>query len=284
LGRYCSGSTPREARGDRTYEDIEKYFAFFQIGLKNVLVYKWDIFTSAFFRMVSPLVMLAVWFAIYSGSQATTIGGFTFPKTYSYFFAAALMVILIDASAEQVMQSDVMSGAVAVYLTKPLKYILRVVSSDLSEVLFMSVLAGIPLSVIVVYLLHITVSLQLLLMLAAELLTGLFLLYAIGVFLGMVSFYVTNAGGIFNIAWTSVFFMGGSYMPLNFFPNGISSLLQLLPFQILVYTPAVTLIGSMPLDQAMQNTLVALAWCFAICAFDYVVWKRSLRNLAVGGG
>jgi len=53
LGRYCSGSTPREARGDRTYEDIEKYFAFFQIGLKNVLVYKWDIFTSAFFRMVS---------------------------------------------------------------------------------------------------------------------------------------------------------------------------------------------------------------------------------------
>jgi ABC-2 type transport system permease protein len=100
----------------------------------------------------------------------------------------------------------------------------------------------------------------------------------------MVSFYVTNAGGIFNIAWTSVFFMGGSYMPLNFFPNGISSLLQLLPFQILVYTPAVTLIGSMPLDQAMQNTLVALAWCFAICAFDYVVWKRSLRNLAVGGG
>jgi ABC-2 type transport system permease protein len=266
------------------YEDIDKYLAFFDIGLKDWLVYKWDQITAAIFRILTPLVMLAVWSAIYASSSSSTLGGFSLSQTYSYFFVTAVISLIIDSDAEQLIQSDVVSGAVAVYLTKPIKYMLRIICSDLPAQILMAATAGIPFAIIVIFLLNLTVSPQTLLMVLAEVIVGFAVMYSLTILVGMISFYVTNAGGIFNIAWTLLFFLGGGAMPLNFFPGNIGSILQFLPFQILLYTPASTLLGSITFGHALQNTLVAVVWCIVICALDYAVWKHSVRRLSAAGG
>jgi ABC-2 type transport system permease protein len=274
----------RGARGECIYDSIEKYLAFFDIGLKDWLTFKWDLLTAAIFRLMTPLVMLAVWSAIYAGSQSSELGGFTLTQTYSYFFAASLMSLLIDSDVHQRMQSDVVSGALSVNMTKPVIYLLGIIASDLPGQLLMAVIAGIPFSLVILPLLHLTIPLQNLAMFAVEIAVGYFVMYAIAVFLGMISFYLTNAGGIFNIAWMLIFFLGGGAMPLNFFPSGFSAILHYLPFQMLIYTPAETLLGLMSISQAAESTGIALVWCAGIVLFDYFFWKRSIKILAVAGG
>lgn len=265
-------------------DEAGKYFSFFKIGLKDSFAYKWDVLTSAVFRIAAPLVMLVVWSTIYIASNASTIGGFTLTQTYTYFFATSLMLLLVDTDAESAIQQDVLSGSVSAYMVKPVRYLFKVVSSDLSNTLLQTFMAGIPFSIILVFLLKLSITPFLVLMLVAELLVAVLFLYALAVFLGMLSFYVTNAYGIFNISWTLVYFLAGLSVPINFFPSSIGAIVQLLPFQILVYTPATTILQSISMGQAFANTLVAAVWLLAIVALDVLVWKRSVKRLAAAGG
>ncbi len=265
--------------------DLDKYFYYFYTSFKNNFAYKWDTFFTLITRVGTPLIMLAVWTSIYLGSHSTTIGGFSLAQTYSYFFAFGLMTLLINQDLESVMQNDVVSGLLAVNLSKPVNYIFASISSDFASQFWQMFVIGLPLAVILILLLQIPLTQAYLLVFLLEIAVGLFFYYVTGLLLGTLALYLTRPYGVYNVYYSINNILAGGYIPLNFFPTGITNILQnYLPFQILVYTPATTFLHEISITQALQSTGVAVIWAVALVFVASAFWKMSIKRIAIAGG
>lgn len=267
------------------FEDICKYVAFFRIGLKNGLAYAGDAVLSLIMRIGLPLVMLAVWYAIYLVGNTSTIGGFSLTQTYSYFFTVSLVAVFTGVGVLWDIQSDFLNGLLSASLVRPVNYVLASVASDFSWAAFQSVLIGIPMGVLLVLVLHLSISPLYMVLFVLELVVALALTYAIQVLVATLTIYVTYVSAIYNALNTAIAFLGGFVLPLNFFPQQLVGILRyVLPFQILAYTPAVTFLGAITVPQALASIGVALVWLLALAISAALFWRRAIKRITIAGG
>lgn len=267
------------------FENAGKYAAFFKIGLKNDIVYAGDVVISLILRIGTPLVMLAVWYAIYVAGHATTIGGFSLAQTYSYFFAVSMVGVFTMTGVLWQIQDDVLSGLLSASLVRPVNYILSSVTMDIAWMFFESALIGIPMGIMLVLLLHLTLSPVYLALFAAEIAVALLLMYAIQILVATLGVYVTYVSSIYNAVNTAILLVGGFVLPLNFFPQQVSGILQyILPFQIVAYTPAVTFLGAITISHALVSIGVAFAWALVLSLAALAFWRHAIKHIAIAGG
>jgi ABC-2 type transport system permease protein len=267
------------------FEDAGKYAAFFKMGIKDELAYVGDVIISLILRIGAPLVMLAVWYAIYLASGTATIGGFSLSQTYSYFFAVSLVAVFTVPSVLWMIQDDIQGGALGANLVRPVNYVLSTIVMDLSWGLLQAALIGVPMGVLLVLLLHIALSPMYLALFVSELAVALLLMYAIEMLIAALAIYLTYINSLYSAIYTAIAFISGMTLPLNFFPQWASGILQYaLPFQILAYTPAATFIGAIAVPQALESTAVALAWALALSLAAALFWRHAMKRITIAGG
>ncbi len=230
-----------------------------------------------------PLVMLALWSAV---ARDAPVGRFGQREFVAYFLAALVVRLMTGAWVIWELNEEIRQGTLAFRLLRPIHPLLayaceNVAAMPLRLVLSLPVAVALLLSVGAARVTHDPLLLALfpLTVLGAWLIT--FMAMAV---VGALAFYVDSAGSVFEL-WMGLFGVFSGYLvPLELYPQWVSTLARFLPFRYMLAFPVETIIGMQSRGRALAELGVQWLFVALLGAAAAAVWRLGLRRFAAFGG
>jgi ABC-2 type transport system permease protein len=234
--------------------------------------------TAAFYVLVVGVLSM-VWRAATKANGGVLVGYSTVALTW-YVCTSEAVTISMNARLMSDVGNDIISGAVAVELLRPVSVLRQRIATELGSVLprlaicaltgfvFASILAGGPPNLVALLLTVPSMILAVMLNITAQ--------HAFA----SASFWIRETGAAWFLSQKLVFMLGGMLIPLQLLPQWMHSLALATPFPSMAYTPARFASGHLE----PKLLLVQLAWLAAVSAFAAFVFSRGERHLNVVGG
>lgn len=262
---------------------LRKYFWVGLIAAKSNLAYFGEAIGRIFFLGVILFIFLRLWQVTYGQTHAAILGGFTLPQMLWYLVVTESIMLSTPRIAQYVDQ-DVRTGAIAVYLLRPMSYPLHELCVCLGERFIrfaINLMVGSVIALVCVGPIALSPSGLLLFLLAIPL---AFVLDFLGYFLiGLCAFWMEDTTGLVFLYSRITMVLGGMLIPLELFPETWQPILRALPFSSIVYGPArmfvrpdLTEFVHLVIRQGLSIAVVSL--------IVYLVWNSCLKRVFANGG
>ncbi len=266
---------------------LNKYYAAFTVGLQSNLVYRVNFAVRGFFSFFHLVVVFILWSAAYAGNSS--IGGFSFGQTLTYFVALIVVQFMIGAFNEDYQISEeIRNGLINQFLLKPVNYFGYRFSIYVSARLVTGLLIILPVLITFPLLKDYLVLphewWRFALGLPALVMSAL-IQFGIAYCFGMLSFWFLEIQGFVILSMAIESVLGGQIFPLDLLPGGLFRLSQFLPYYYQMYFPVAIFTGRLSDPAAIVTGLgIQFGWVVVILALGQLLWQRGLRlHTAVGG-
>ena len=101
--------------------------------------------------------------------------------------------------------------------------------------------------------------------------------------LGMVSFWTTRVGPIFELIFTAELLLSGRLVPLSLMPEWAQSLANVLPFKWTFGFPIETLVGNLSQEQLLGGLAMQALWIVIGSIALRLVWNTAIRRYSAVG-
>jgi ABC-2 type transport system permease protein len=101
--------------------------------------------------------------------------------------------------------------------------------------------------------------------------------------LGMVTFWTTRVGAIFQVWFLAELLLSGRLLPLQLMPHWSQTLAAWLPFKWTFYYPIETLVGHMSTESLLTGLAMQALWTAIMGSIVLVVWRFALRQYTAVG-
>jgi ABC-2 type transport system permease protein len=115
---------------------------------------------------------------------------------------------------------------------------------------------------------------------AASLVLAFLIYFGIAYLLGLGAFWMRRITGLRRVRRTLIAFLGGSFIPLAFFPAGLQAVSKFLPFEYARSVPILIYLQRAPL---VQSLLIQLVWVAVLYTIIHFVTKRAVRRFVSVG-
>jgi ABC-2 type transport system permease protein len=263
---------------------IQRYTTTFEYEIRNAISYKMDAVMMVASAIAYPLSLVILWAAVYSFGGYSQVSGFTLNDLIAYLFIiSALNTLVWSSEISWMMQWDIKNGDIGMYMTRPVSYVKGMLVDSLAETIFFFSLAGIPLIIIVVVLTGIHVTGYMVALFAVAVVLVFLIGSLISTILGTLAAFITDTTGILSAYGWAASLVGGGILPLSMFPNSVSSILEMLPFQFLFYVPDGILTGNINLATIWSTFALGAFWTVMLALVAALMWRAAKRHLdAVG--
>ena len=267
---------------------IRGYLDFYLTQIRVAIATQFQYRVANYFYMIGmvaePVIYLVVWSTI-ARQQGGEVGGFTPGQFAAYYIVWTLVrnmnIIFTPYGWEERIRTGELSGM----LLRPM----HPIHSDLGF------FAGWKVVVIVLWL---PIALVLSLLFQPELnprpidvvvcafaIWGAYVIRSVNYWiLGMVTFWTTRVGPIFELVLTAELLLSGRLVPLSLMPDWAQSLANVLPFKWTFGFPIESLVGRLPEGDLLVGLAMQALW-IAIGAIGVrVVWPFAIRRYGAVGG
>lgn len=235
-------------------------------------------------RTMAQLYLLRmVWLSLYGGRDV--VEGIPAGMLIVYLTVAMLQEFLIQSLIVFEIDQRIMRGTVATDIVRPVGFMWQMLAYDLGGVLGRApvLLLAIPVSMVVGSLmLPSTMEAAIGYMISLVLAYGISVL--IWMLVGMAGFWMTSIQGLRFLLATIQGFLAGAMIPLWFLPDGLRTVLELLPFQGMAFLPVSIFIGQTTGSDILVSLGIQLFWVVGLALVAAFVWKRAQWKLVVQGG
>ena len=259
-----------------------KYWAIFRAQILNRLAYPGDLLTQAFSIVLFMFVFMQLWRATYGASGQSVIAGFSLSQTIWYLMMAETIMLSRPRLSRRI-SDDVKDGAVAYLLNKPYNFLLYQFSVSLGDSLsgffFYLTLGGATAWLMVGpppgwlgFLLMPPV------IILAWILDGCF-----SALIGLAAFISEENAPFEWIYNKALMILGGLLIPLDFFPDWLRSISQVLPFAFSIYGPARLFVQPSP-QHLLWLLSGQLAWLTVMVLLLTWIYRGVVQRLVINGG
>ncbi|HEV7868044.1 MAG TPA: ABC-2 family transporter protein, partial [Chthoniobacteraceae bacterium] len=99
------------------------FWKFFDIGLQNTFVYRWNFLLRSIFGIVPLVGTVYLWQAVYA-TRGGEIKGYDYSEMIFYFLLTVFVEQLITPTEDEwQIAAEIRDGKISAYLTKPLNYL-----------------------------------------------------------------------------------------------------------------------------------------------------------------
>lgn len=263
----------------------------------ETLAYKFNIFSWLIVSALQVLCVFFLWIGVYRNAAAgagAVINGFTLNDMLVYVaFINVFNFVTFAGDTMYSISQDIKNGTIAMSFVKPISYRVRFIFTTLGGFAMNMLLLGLPAFVLlyvvfgVLGYVHVTsvwtLLLHVLLFFVAQLLAAL-LYDCINYIFGVLCFYTTAAWGMNAIKDVVISFLGGTLIPLSFFPNGFSQVLNYSPFAGISQNPVLILMMQNDFLWAIERIGLSLAWLIALEGVAWLLFRKASRKVTVQGG
>jgi ABC-2 type transport system permease protein len=237
--------------------------------------------------IVSSLIVIFLWMAIYRSAGKEVIGGYSLREMVTYLLGGGLINSFILTTAENPETSqNIQDGTLSNLLIQPVSPYGIWFFRDLGGKIFFLMLGLLGYVFVcsffhryLVYSLNFEYFFFFLLSLLLASLLQFFMFQGFS----LLSFWIENTYGIRFTMRVIMEVLAGTIIPLSFFPGILEKIFLFLPFHFLVYLPMNIYLGKIPLIQAAFELLKETGWITGFGLLNLLIWRKGIRQY-VGHG
>ena len=251
------------------------------------MVYRVNFFMEILSGILSSLIVIFLWMAIYRSAGEEVIGGYSLKEMVTYLLGGGLINSFILTTAENPETSQsIQDGTLSSLLIQPVHPYGVWFFRDLGNKAFLFLLGLAGYTVVFFFFkgyLVFPASLGPLLLFLISM--GLAALLQFFLFEGfsLLSFWVENTYGIRFTLRVIMEVVSGAIIPLSFFPGMLQKIFFLLPFPFLIYLPMRIYLGKIPLTQVPLELLNEAGWIVGLALLNVILWKRGIQQYVAMG-
>jgi ABC-2 type transport system permease protein len=262
---------------------LDIYAAVASMAAKARLVYNWWVWADFVMTIVSMIVFVYFWRAVYAGTAS--LGGLVLSQTITYILLARSLAPLIDTRMIFSFGYMIRTGQVAVELTRPLDLQLRVSVESLAEA-GVFLVQRLPIFLIAWLFFGLTLPGDPALWAAffVSLVLGLGVILLFDWCFACLAFYVTETWGLSVVRIGVGAFFGGTLVPLAMMPGWLQDVAAVMPFAQVLAVPISFLSGISTLADAPRVWSIQLAWLAGLLVASRWIFSVAVRKVTVQGG
>jgi ABC-2 type transport system permease protein len=260
------------------------YLDFIRIRFLTMLAYRINYYSGILIYSLNIGVNYFTWMAIYGNGDS--LGGFTATQMTSYVAVSWMARAFYFNNLDREISTDIRDGSIAIQFIRPYNYVLVKMMQGLGEGMFRFLLFMIPGMAIAMLLFP--VQLPTAPSAWAGFLVMLFFSFLINsqinIITGLSAFFVENNEGMMRMKRVIVDLFSGLIVPISLFPDWLSSILKVLPFQAITYLPGSVFTGRVQ-GVGIWNVLgIQVVWFLALLIPIVWLYHAARQRLFVQGG
>jgi ABC-2 type transport system permease protein len=262
---------------------FNKYWAIFTAAFKASVYFKNRILAQALIQVFRITILMLVYAFVYSKLD---VSGPVTLQIAVWSIAAYFCVLSIRfKNLFYDINQDIKSGNIEVLLSRPVNYvayrIINQIGGDISSFL-LPVCATFVLLPIFIGFPGVTVTIPYLLSVVVIIILGLFVGSLLYTLVGFAAFWLEDATPVYWIIDKGVLLLGGSYLPVAFYPDFMKLLVYYSPFGASMFVSQIfytDYLGKLPMLITSQ-----LVWIVILLIVVRIVYKKAVKQLTINGG
>jgi ABC-2 type transport system permease protein len=250
---------------------------FHQIVAERLTVLLWSLASG-----IGLIKILAVWLA----SDTDIIGGFSRSELISYYIFIFILQQIIDWEAFWGLREEIMDGIVSSHLLKPFRYSLFVFIREFAYKI-VNFSTQLLVTIVLVFSLksyiHFNIDLAVFIKLIPIIIIGIGITFTINLIFGYITFFITESSYVWMFTGSIAFLLGGSALPLSFFPSALQGIIKLNPFRYTYSLPAELVFNKLSPGDYAQGVIIGSLWLLILLIIMKFVWQKGLKKYTAFG-
>jgi ABC-2 type transport system permease protein len=262
---------------------IELYLTEMRIAIAEQFQYRVANYFYMIGMVAEPVIYLVVWSTI-ARQQGGEVGGFTPGQFAAYYIVWTLVrnmnIIFTPYGWEERIRQGELSGM----LLRPI----HPIHWDLGYFAgwkFVVIILWLPIAAVLSILFQPELSFRPIdVAVFAVAIWGAYLIRSVNYWvLGMVTFWTTRVGPIFELVITAELLLSGRLVPLSLMPDWAQRLADVLPFKWTFGFPIEALVGHLPESQLLGGLAMQALWIAIGSIGVAIVWRFAIRRYSAVG-
>jgi ABC-2 type transport system permease protein len=263
---------------------IDLYVTFMRIAIAEQFQYRVANYFYMIGMVTEPVVYLVVWTTV-AREQGGSVGGFTPGQFAAYYIVWTLVRNMNIVFTPFGWEWRIREGQFSGQLLRPMHpihndlgffagwkvvvIILWLPIAAILSLLFQPSFVVTPLAVVVFFVA----------------IWGAYLIRSLNQStLGMVTFWTTRVGPVFDIYFTAELLLSGRLVPMSLMPGWVQSIAAVLPFQWTFGFPIEALVGNLPADQLLGGLAMQLLWITIGAVILRFAFRFAVKRYSAVGG
>ncbi len=231
--------------------------------IRKILAYRSDFWITFIGQTIIQIsIARALWQSIFASEGVEVMQGFTLPMMTLYYLIIPIGTKILTGENIGFLSREIYDGTFNRYLIYPLSFF------QYKSLTYMTYSAFYGLQLILIYCGHSFFQYGSISLLAIANLTlgiGLFMVAAfaycmLAMIIELLSLWADNIWSLMVLCRFVIFFLGGSHVPLNFFPTCAQEALKYTPFPYFISLPARTIMGISTYQEILSGFFFLIVW------------------------
>ncbi len=255
---------------------ISKYFYITKLAIIRMSAYPTRFWGAILADLIIFLFVYFLWTHLYLGK--TSVNGYTLKMMITYYLITLLIgsFTLVRGYANRI-SKDIKSGDASLHFIKPFQYKWVLFADSIGWAIppFL-ILLGIVLLLYGIQFQYLLPPHNLLLFSLSAIL-GTILNFLIISTAGTIAFWTTTTGGFISLLTRFSAMLGGSLVPLSFFPQHIQAVLNYLPFKYTHYVSLEIYLGNLKGPEELFTMGIQLLWILIFLIISKFIWNKGYK-------
>lgn len=254
-------------------------------------VIKKEFMQSAVYRansilgIIGTVLQLVIQVSLWRYLTLQSAGGVSFDQMATYIVVTMVVTAFTDLRTCDDLGDKVYDGSVSIDLLRPYDLKRYMLAQSFGGIFYRLVFTVAPVVLVTALILraHFACGPVEIISFVIALVNASLLMFYLQYLLGLTAFWLQKI-------WFMRFFvdgllalLGGSMIPIWFYPGWLDAISQALPFRYMMFEPANLLINGSP-QSCLRVLVIQFAWLLAFFLFERLVWSRAERRTFINGG
>lgn len=248
------------------------------------LTYKFEVYGNVLLQNVIMIAGACFWNALFAGGG--TVKGMDRDTMLVYTVVSSMISVLLTTNVEHRIMQAVEKGTIAIDLMRPVNVFGVFFAEDAASVISRFFQNLLPILIVGSLFVRIPkpASVRSFLLFLVSLLLAFGINWLLACMFGMLSFWAVSMDALYQVKKHLIRLLSGSIIPLCFFPERLSELLNLLPFACLYQMPLDLYIGNYDMARLQRSFLVQGVWFVVLLLLFFLLQRRVLHRVMIQGG
>jgi ABC-2 type transport system permease protein len=267
---------------------IRGWISLYATAMRVAIATQFQYRVSNYFYMIGmiaePVIYLVVWSTV-AEQQGGSVGGFTPGEFAAYYIVWTLVRNMNIALTPWAWEERIRQGELSALLLRPV-HPFHVDLAGLAGWKAVVIILWLPLAAFLALIFRPTLDPRIIdVVVFFVAIWGAYVLRSLMLwFLGLVTFWTTRVGPVFDIFFTLELLLSGRLVPLSLMPDWAQTIASFLPFQATFGFPIEALVGRLPEAQLIAGLGVQLLWIAIWAAVVAFAWRFAVKRFSAVGG
>lgn len=260
------------------------YLYVVKTQLIRSFTYRFDVYGNIIMQTIIMVTTAFFWKALFG--SVTFDNGMTADSMLTYTVISSAMSALFTTGVERRIQRSVRLGSISTEMIHPINLFGVYFAEDVGTVSALIFQNLLPIIIIGCLLIKVPIiaSAAAIPMFAASLVLSLGINWLLAAIFGMWAFTAVDMDALIQVKKHLLRLLSGSIIPIWFFPDGIRTVLEALPFVYIYQLPLDIYVGSASREDTLRRMVIQLVWLAALGILFFLLQRRVLRKVMVQGG